>query len=218
MSDLSTKLNYIDPNTTEGEYIKHSFNLFKQKIDKQIEIVGKLFVSFRISTQESYKNNSIKFVENDDFHILPEMDNSIPYSWRIRVILRSAINLKSNKFNPGILPSAYVEIGWTQFNQIELNSNEIITSNGIESNKSPIWNQEMLYYPPKEILNLDGYLNIIIKDSNVREGIKKIIFPISCLKPYIPLNADFEFEGEAQDEKSHLFISFVLEEVKNKYI
>lgn len=198
-------------------YIKHNINLIR-KNEKEIHVVGKINISFKLNLQKILNKQNLKSllnkIINDDYHILPEMDNKIPFSWRIRIFVRSAINMPFNKYGAEKLPSTFIEFAWTQFMQDDSNFTESIQSYCIEANRFPIWNQELVYYPPIMNNNLDGFFNIFIKDSSSISPIKKISFPLMLLKDFQPLNADFEFFVEDQKEKGHLFISLILEEVK----
>lgn len=215
-----------------SDYIKHSLN-FLRKTEGDIAVVGKLNLQLKFTLQNIVNNEAMKKlinqVENDDIHKLPEMDNKTPYIWRIRIFLRSATNLpfknskeKNNNTNlnvnkAGELPSPFIELGWTQYYQEDLNFTECIRSFYIENNRFPIWNQEFIYYPPKEI-NFsnnpsNGFFNIIIRNADEPEAIKKITFPIETLRSFHPVNADFVFGNETQKEKSHLYMSLILEEV-----
>ncbi len=224
ISDFYDKINSQNP----YEYIKHTLNLIR-KSDREIDVVGKINLLFKITFQSIIKKesliNMLDVVKNDDIHELPEMDNKIPFSWRIRVFLRSCINLPfkdANLNNIDNLPSPFIEIGWTQYFQEDLNYTECLRSFYIESNRFPIWNKEIVYYPPSDLSftsnSYDGFFNIIIRDLDSINPIKKITFPIESLRSYHPVNGDFYFNVQGQNEKSHLYLSLVLEEVIFRFL
>ena len=53
-------------------------------------------------------------MDNDEiFHSLPAPDPFMKFTWRIRVDVRSAIDLPLNRKTSHGLPETYVELGWT---------------------------------------------------------------------------------------------------------
>jgi len=194
-----------------------------RKNDKDIDIVGKINLQFKLTFLKDINNiiNLLNKENNDDTHQLPELDNKIPFLWRMRILLRSAINIPFRNASLNTkdnLPSCYVEMGWTQYENNDLNFNESLKSSYIQGNRFPIWNQEFIYYSSQQgnLSNkfIDGFFNIILRDTENENPIKKINFPLNCLRSFHPVNADFHFNIEGQKEKSHLFMSLVLEEVR----
>lgn len=209
---------------SKDQYLKYTLNLIRRN-NEDIDIVGKINLQLKFNSySELYKENNkdkLNMINNDDQHEIPEMDNKIPFLWRMRIFLRSATNLpfrKRSTNNVDNLPSTYVEMGWTQFSKGDLNFLEIIKSSYINGNRFPIWNQEFIYYPnqSKNLNNnyIDGFFNMIIKDIEDPEfALKHICLPINYFKSYHPVNADFQFTIQGQNETSHLYATLILEEV-----
>ena len=113
------------------------------------------------------------------------------FSWRIRAHIRSAINLPYNKNTESNLPSGYVEMGWTMYTHQDLNQAEAVRSVTIDENRFPVWNHELVYYPPKNVTTLDGFINFFVKDRFAVKPIQKIIIPLNTLRPYHPAHLVF---------------------------
>ena len=130
---------------------------------------------------------------NDAVNLLPEMDITTDFNWRIRVDVRSAINIPFNRTSESRLPSCYIgislitkECGWTMYAHQDINMAETARSVTIESNRFPIWNHQLLYYPPPNVNIIDGFFNILLKDRYSVKPVQKIFFPLNVLKPYHP--------------------------------
>jgi len=116
------------------------------------------------------------------------MDIRIDFAWRIRTIIRSAVNLPYNRTTDSQLPSAYVEYGWTQHNHIDPNPPDMTRSGTIDANRFPVWNNEIIYYPPKNVTTLDGFLIFFLKDRYAGRPIQRFFIPLSALKPFHPVH------------------------------
>ena len=118
------------------------------------------------------------------------------------------------------LPSAYVEGAWTLYVDDAIDNADVVRSPCIEKTKHPLWNQELLYYPPSRVSTICGFFHIILKDRYQVVPLQRFSFPLSCLKPFHPVNLDFKLKVDyAADEvelpekdRSHLYMSITLED------
>ena len=95
----------------------------------------------------------LKPLEFDDiFHPLPVSDPFMDFIWRLRVDIRSAVDLPLNRNTPTGLPSSYVELGWVLYNDAVPDENSIFMTNIVDSNRHPIWNQQFLIPNPQNIV------------------------------------------------------------------
>jgi hypothetical protein len=126
--------------------------------------------------------------------------------------VRSAINLPFNRTTEDKLPSAYIELGWTMYEHQDINVSEAVRSSSVDANRFPIWNQQLLYYPPPNVKIVDGFVTVLLKDVFQVKPIQKFNFPLNVLKPFHPVHLDIILDTEDDENRSHLFISFTLEE------
>lgn len=186
---------------------------FMRRQGENNAIVGKLNITLKlIENNIETLNENNETTVNDGMRLLPEMDVIKNFIWRIRIDVRSAINLPFNHTSSDRLPSCYVEMGWTMYAHKELNLSDIVRSAIIESNRFPIWNHQLLYYPPSSVQSFEGFFNIYLKDKYQSKPIQKIVFPVNCLRPYHPVHLDFLLETEDNYNRSHLFLSVVIED------
>ena len=94
--------------------IMQRIDLFRKKGDKNA-IVGKLNVQLRLLNEIIVPEDIKEKTLNDQTQLLPEMDFTKKFIWRLRIDVRSAIHLPFNKTTENNLPSAYVEVGWTMY-------------------------------------------------------------------------------------------------------
>lgn len=106
-----------------------------------------------------------------EMHLLPPEDSN--FKWRIRADIRAAIDFPLNRVTPGGLPSCYVELGWSMYEQTEPDEYTKIMSVLVEKNRHPHWNQQLLFNNPAEVIDLSGYLWISLRDKNAIEPIEK---------------------------------------------
>ena len=193
--------------------VKQRIELFRKMGDKNA-IVGKLSVQLRLLNEIVVPDDIQEKTPNDQTQLLPAMDFTQDFTWRLRIFVRSAVNLPFNKTTENNLPSAYVEVGWTMYEVDDINQVEAVRTPCIEGNRFPIWNQELLYYPPSNVTKQDGFINVLLKDRYQMNPIQKFVFPISALRPFHPVHLDvlLDTEEEIEGKRSHLYISFIYED------
>lgn len=198
-----------------GTAVSQQIELYR-KMGNTNAIVGKLNVRLRLINELIIPEDIKEQVPNDDTNLLPEMDFTRKFVWRMRVHVRSAINLPFNTTTEVKLPSTYVEIGWTMYENNDINQVDAVRTPCVEKNRFPIWNQEMLYYPPSTVTTMDGFINILLKDKFQMKPIQKVSFPLNALTPFRPAHLDLMLklrdEEQVDDKRSHLYVSFTLEE------
>lgn len=214
LAALTDKLTNIpeQPVTTDVDLIR--------KINAQNAIVGKLTLKLRLRYEIVEPKDIEKVIPNDEMNLLPEMDFSHKFVWRLRIHIRSAVNLPSTSTSVSMLPSAYIEGGWTMYANDQINNSDSVRTPCVEKNKHPIWNQELLYYPPSNVDKICGFFHIILKDRYQMTSLERFSFPINSLKSFHPVNLDLKLKGKASDEemeipdkdRSHLYLSFTLED------
>ena len=193
--------------------IKQRVELFRKMGDKNA-IVGKLTVQLKLLNEIIVPDDIQEKTPNDQTQLLPAMDFTQNFVWRLRVFVRSAVNLPFNKTTENNLPSPYVEVGWTMYELGDINQVEAVRTPCIEGNRFPIWNQELLYYPPSNLTKQDGFINVLLKDRYQMNPIQKFVFPISALRPFHPVHLDvmLDTEEEIEGKRCHLYISFIYED------
>lgn len=188
---------------------------FRRRIGDQDAVVGKFNVSLRLIGEKIEPDDEqIQTGINDGVQLLPEMDVVRNFVWRMRVDVRSGINLPFNRTTEGGLPSYYVEMGWTMYPNRDINLSDAVRSTIIESNRHPIWNHQLLYYPPSSVQTYDGFFQVYLCDKFQSYPIQKIIMPINALKPYHPIHLEFKLDPKTRDDmnNSFLYMSFTIED------
>jgi hypothetical protein len=191
--------------------IKHKIDVVRRQGDNTA-VVGRINLSLKLLAESIVPDDGFKQVANDHVSLLPEFDIAENFTWRLRAEIRSAINLPFNRTSESKLPSAYIELGWTMYQHQDINISEAVRSSSVDSNRFPIWNQQLLYYPPPNVKNIDGFINVLLKDVYQVRPIQKFTFPINTLRPFHPVHLDVLLDTEDEDNRSHLFISFTLEQ------
>ena len=195
--------------------IKQRVELFRKMGDKNA-IVGKLTVQLRLLNEIVVPEDIEEKTPNDQTQLLPAMDFTQNFVWRLRIFVRSAVNLPFNQTTENNLPSAYVEVGWTMYEIEDINLVESCRTPCIEGNRFPIWNQELLYYPPANLKKQDGFINVLLKDRYQMNPIQKFVFPINALRPFHPVHLDVLLDTDEmindKSKRSHLYISFIYED------
>ena len=193
--------------------IKQRIELYRKMGDKNA-IVGKLTVQLRLLNEIVVPDDIQDKTQNDQTQLLPAMDFTQNFVWRLRVFVRSAVNLPFNQTTEMNLPSAYVEVGWTMYELDDINQVEAVRTPCIEGNRFPIWNQELLYYPPANLTKQEGFINVLLKDRYQMSPIQKCVFPISALRAFHPVHLDLLLDapGSVEGKRSHLYISFIYED------
>ena len=170
--------------------IMQRIDLFRKKGDKNA-IVGKLNVQLRLLNEIIVPEDIKEKTLNDQTQLLPEMDFTKKFIWRLRIDVRSAINLPFNKTTENNLPSAYVEVGWTMYENSDINQVTAVRTPCIEANRFPIWNQQLLFYPPSSLSTIDGFITVLLRDRYQMNPMQKFTFPITSLRPFHPVHLNF---------------------------
>ena len=191
-----------------------------RKVNDQNAIVGKVTLQMRLRYDIVQPRDIDKVISNDEMHLLPEMNFIRSFIWRLRIHVRSGVNLPSQGNDVASLPSAYIEGAWTLYVDDMIDNADVVRSPCVEKTKHPIWNTELLYYPPSKVSTICGFFHIILKDRYQVVPLQKFSFPLSCLKPFHPVNLDFKLavnygpnEVELlEKDRSHLYMSITLED------
>ena len=87
---------------------------------------------------------------------------------------------------PGIMPSLYVELGWSLYEKSQPEDFNKILSNLIEQNQYPDFNQQLLFHNPPEVKDISGFLWVSMKDKQKlsETTIGQFAVPIEALKPF----------------------------------
>ena len=194
--------------------VKQSLEFVRRQGEKD-GVVGRFNVTLRLLSDKITVDDEAEATGiNDGITLLPEMDVVRSFVWRMRVDVRSGVNLPFNRTTEGGLPSYYCEMGWTMYSNRDINLAESVRSTIIESNRHPIWNHQLLYYPPSSVQTYDGFFQIYLKDKFQSQPIQKIIMPINTFKPYHPIHLEFKIDPSNRDDvhNSFLYMSFTLED------
>jgi hypothetical protein len=191
--------------------IKQKVDVVRRQGDNNA-VVGRLNLSLKLLADTIIPDDGFKQVVNDHASLLPEFDVTENFKWRLRTEIRSAINLPFNRTSESKLPSAYIEMGWTMYQHQDLNISEAVRSSSVDSNRFPVWNQQLLYYPPPNVKIVDGFINVLLKDVYQVRPIQKFSFPLNTLRPFHPVHLDVLLDTDDEDNRSHLYISLTLEE------
>ena len=145
-----------------------------------------------------------------EIHLLPPEDMN--FKWRIRSDIRAAIDFPLNRTTEGGLPSCYVEIGWSLYEQTEPDEYTKIMSVLVEKNRHPHWNQQLLFNNPPEVLDLSGFLWVTLRDKNAIEPIERFNIPLEYFIPFTPVHLEVHCRNKNEEETNcKFYCSFVLE-------
>lgn len=144
-----------------------------------------------------------------EMHLLPPEDSS--FKWRVRVDVHAAIDFPLNRATPEGLPSPYVEVGWSMYDQTEPDEYTKIMSLLINDNRHPHWNQQLLFNNPAEVIDLSGFLWVTLKDKNSLEPIEKFSIPLEYFHPFVPIHMEIHCKGKGEETPCKFYVSFVLE-------
>ncbi|MCQ2818064.1 MAG: hypothetical protein MJ252_12430 [archaeon] len=186
-----------------------------RKVGAQNAIVGKLYVSLKLLDEVIVRDDLQEKTMDDQTQLLPAMEFTRKFVWRLRVHVRSAVNLPFNTTTESKMPSAYVEIGWTMYENSDINQADAVRTPCIDNNRSPIWNQELLFYPPPTLNSMDGFITLLLKDRYQMIPIQRATFSLNCLRPFHPVHLDLKLQNNKNLEegtRSHLYVSFTLED------
>jgi hypothetical protein len=197
--------------TNIKEYaVKQRVDLLRRQGDSNA-VVGRLNLSLKLLAEAIVPEDVLQETANDPTPLLPEMDSIRTYIWRLRVDVRSAINLPFNRTTESKLPSPYVEIGWTMYHNQEINQSESARTSAIDANRFPVWNQQVLFYPSTSVSTIDGFITILLRDRFTVKPIQRLTFPINTLRPFHPAHLDLLLDTD-DENRSHLYLSITLED------
>lgn len=139
------------------QHVKFTRQQFNGNSKEPKEVaVGKCVLNLKLVGEQLFpidQQVDLKPLEFDDiFHPLPVSDPFMDFIWRLRVDIRSAVDLPLNRTTPTGLPSCYAEVGWVLYNDSVPDENSIFMTSIIESNRHPIWNQQFLIPNPQNIV------------------------------------------------------------------
>ena len=63
------------------------------------------------------------------------------FSWRLRVDIRSGIDLPLNRETTSGLPRSFIELGLAPYENTPPDATEVYLTKLVESHRHPIWNQ-----------------------------------------------------------------------------
>ena len=127
------------------------------------------------------------------------------FKWRVRTTLRQIVNAPCPA--PDVLPSVYVTLGWSLYENAEPQEMNKVMSVLISDNQFPDFNQQLLLHNPKEVIDISGFLWIVVMDRN-RQDLRKlgtIKVPLDSLKPFQPLQLSAKLpnpDGKIGDDPS----------------
>lgn len=191
--------------------VKQRIDLVRRQGDSNA-VVGRLNITLKLLAEAIVPDDMLEEAMNDGTHLLPELDYTKNFVWRLRVDVRSAVNLPFNRTTESKLPSPYVEVGWSMYSHQDINIADAVRSSAVDANRFPIWNQQVLFYPESSVTTIDGFITILLKDRFQVKPLQKVTFPLNCLRPFHPVHLDLLLENQEIDNRSHLYLSLTLED------
>lgn len=139
---------------------------FTRTIGNEQKTVGRFIVNLKLVGEQVIPLADEKPIEQDEiFHQLPASDPFMNFNWRLRVDVRSGIDLPLNRNEvSGGLPTSFVELGWTMYENQPPDDYQMYLTKLVEGNRHPIWNQQFLIPNPQAIQGKDGFLYVGMKD------------------------------------------------------
>lgn len=96
-----------------------------------------------------------------------------------------------------MLPSLYVEVGWSLYENAEPDEYNRVLSVMCENTQSPHWNQELLLNNPPELLDMSGYVWLIFRDKNNNNQIvEKVVIPLFGFRAFQPVHLEIVCGGK----------------------
>jgi hypothetical protein len=149
---------------------------------------------------------------------LPKNDGYL-FHWRVRVEIRSGVDLPYNRDTPKGLPSAFVEAGIADQINIRPPDETLQITKTIPEERNPIWNtQLMLIRYQEQDPSKNVWLFISVKDKGIKSGtaLETMFIPVNKMVPFFPYNFEFAAASFEFKNKAKYYISFVLEEIDPK--
>ncbi|EAR89988.1 C2 domain protein (macronuclear) [Tetrahymena thermophila SB210] len=197
-----------------GTGVRQSLKFTRISGEKEVT-VGRFIVNLKLVGEQVIPVTNqldIKPLEKEDiFHELPKSDPFFEFSWRVRVDIRSATDLPLNRVNPSGLPTTFVEVGWTLYDNASPDDFGLYLTNFVENNRHPLWNSQFLIQNPQKMTEKDGFIYICIKDKYVTEPIETIYIPIFPLRAFVPMNLELVSQRAEYEAKPKYFVSLTLE-------
>lgn len=147
-----------------GVGVRQSLKFLRVKDGKELT-VGRFIISLRL-VSDSYPTGAIAGTAYSG----PPVEAHIPegkgtFRWRVRVDFRGAMDVPATTHSASGLPSCYMECGWSSLPSNGPSPSHVVASAVIDSNRHPVWNQQMLLHNPPEASELTGgYIWLVLRD------------------------------------------------------
>lgn len=147
---------------------------------------------------------------------LPRNDGYL-FHWRVRIDIRTAIDIALNRDSPLGLPSAFVELGLSsEFGQ-RPPDNLLQVTKTIPNERNPIWNQQFLLvrdYEESADKNLFVYIAFIDRERKDKQPLDALWMPVFKMNAFQPYNLELVTSKYEFKIRGKYFISLVLEEIE----
>ena len=149
---------------------------------------------------------------------LPKNDG-YQFHWRIRVDIRSAIDVPHNRDTPKGLPSTFVEIGISDKLNNRPPEETLQVTKTIPEERNPIWNTQLLlinYQEQNSSKNV--FLYLAVKDKGIKDGkpLESMYIPVNKMMAFLPYNLEFSANSFEFKNRAKYYISIILEEIDPK--
>lgn len=140
-----------------------------------------------------------------------------PYDWRVRVDVRSAVNVPLNLHRVQQLPSTKVEIAWSE--SIRYESVKPIycqRSLIVTENRFPNWNQQMLLVNPPGLAEPTGFVWITVLEGEGGDDqvLEQFYVPVTFFQSFKPVHLEVrcrEIEPTTVSSRPTIYLSLCLE-------
>lgn len=172
-----------------------------------------LAVSQSVGDQRGDENNpNLSAIERP----LPRNDGYL-FHWRVRVDVRTAIDIALNRDSPLGLPSCFVELGLASEFGVRPADNLLQVTKTIPNERNPIWNQQFLLVRDQEDSpdkNAFVYLAVVDRERKDKQPLDAIWVPVNRMNPFLPYNMELITSKYEFKIRGKYFISMVLEEIE----
>ena len=129
--------------------MRQSLKFLRIKDGKEVT-VGRFIISLRL-VSDSYLKPSPAGA--NEYSLAPPLHPEIPdekasFRWRVRADFRGALDVPVTSKSASGLPSCYMECGWSSLPSNGPSPSHIVASGVVDSNRHPVWNQQMLLHNP----------------------------------------------------------------------
>lgn len=179
--------------------------------------VGRFMVQLKLVGEDQLPANEdrhfIQLHDNSIFHQLPQSLQKHEFSWRIKVDIRSGVDMPLNRSTHSSLPTCFVELGWTLYDNQPPEDLDLQLTNLVDNNRHPIWNQQFYIYNPPGVINKEGFFHLCFRDRNLVDPLDRVYIPLAPMKPFVPYNFEFFSSVQEFEARGSVYVSFVLEMV-----